>query len=296
MATIIFKVTEDCNSNCLYCDVVHKKHRGPTTMPLELLELLFIRIDEFLLQTPDGKLDLVWHGGEPLLLGPAYYEQALAFQQKHYANTSTCIHHSIQTNLSLFTHKFARVFRMLGITSVGTSYDPIVGVRGPGRIPHTDIYNKRFMRSLEVIEEEGFSWGVIYVVTKLTLAQPLDIFYFMTNLKPDGGVDFHPVLVYGPEPRHLAITPDEFADFLGTIFQIWWNHQDRFRSVNPFQSLLRNTQEGVCSLSCADSGACADKYWNVGPDGSVSHCGRSADWNLLNYGSIQTKTLEEIAV
>ncbi|HIJ68919.1 MAG TPA: radical SAM protein, partial [Deltaproteobacteria bacterium] len=69
MATVIFKATEACNARCIYCDVVHKKPRNPVTMPLETLELFFSRINEFLTEKPQEKLDLVWHGGEPLLLG-----------------------------------------------------------------------------------------------------------------------------------------------------------------------------------------------------------------------------------
>ncbi|HOT88315.1 MAG TPA: hypothetical protein PL028_02095 [Bacteroidales bacterium] len=43
MATIIFKPTEKCNSNCIYCDVVVKKK--PKTMSLELLEHIFKNMD-----------------------------------------------------------------------------------------------------------------------------------------------------------------------------------------------------------------------------------------------------------
>ncbi len=39
MPTIIFKATEACNSNCIYCDVVHKKK--PRTIPLDLFKIAF---------------------------------------------------------------------------------------------------------------------------------------------------------------------------------------------------------------------------------------------------------------
>jgi uncharacterized protein len=291
---MIVKATEACNSNCLYCDVVHKAVKGPTTMPLDVIECLFRRANEFLEETPNEELNVVWHGGEPLLLGPGSYAQALEFQRRHCHDTSARIHHSIQTNLSLFTSEFARVFRELGIDFIGTSYDPIGGVRGPGKPPDTAIYNARFLRGLEVVEQEGFGWGVIYVVTQFTLKRPDALFYFMTNLKPDGGISFSPVLVYGPEPRHLAITPEEYADFLGTIFRLWWPHSERFRGVEPFRSLLRNAREGACSLGCGESGQCAASHWNLAPDGRVSHCGRSHDWGLLDYGSIFDRSLADM--
>ena len=48
----------------------------------------------------------------------------------HMSGVAGRLHHSVQTNLSLFTHEFARIFQALGIDCVGTSYDPIAGVRG----------------------------------------------------------------------------------------------------------------------------------------------------------------------
>jgi uncharacterized protein len=294
VATLILKATEACNSSCAYCDVVHKPRQGPAQMSLPVLERVFVRIDEFLRQSPEEELEVVWHGGEPLLPGPAFYAHAVELQQQHCAQTSARVSHSVQTNLSLFTREFAHIFRQLGIGSLGTSYDPIVGVRGPGGHPDTAAYNSKFMRGLQIAEEEGFGWGVIYVVTRLALERPSDVFHFMTNLKLDGGVDFHPVLVYGPEPRHLAITPEEFADFLGAIFPEWWRHQDRYPGVEPFRSFVRNAREGAFSLGCCDSGTCSDSHWNVAPDGSVSHCGRSADWGLLDYGTVFDHSLAEM--
>jgi radical SAM protein with 4Fe4S-binding SPASM domain len=294
VATLILKATEACNSHCAYCDVVHKARTGPTTMTREVLERVFIRIDELLRESPEEELEVVWHGGEPLLPGPDFYAYVVELQERHCAGTRARVTHSVQTNLSLFTREFARIFRQLGMDCIGTSYDPIAGVRGPGDRPDTAAYNAKFMHGLQIAEEEGFGWGVIYVVTKLALERPLEVFHFMTNLKLDGGINFHPVLVYGPEPRHLAITPEEFADFLGAIFPEWWRHQDRYPQVEPFRSLVRNVREGAFSLGCGDSGRCSDSHWNVAPDGAVSHCGRSADWGLLDYGTVFDTSFAEM--
>ncbi len=172
VATLILKATEACNSNCAYCDVVHKARRGPATMSPEVLDRVFFRIGELLSDAPDEELEIVWHGGEPLLAGVDFYERAAELQGRYCADTSARIQHSVQTNLSLFDRDFARVFRALGMDCVGTSYDPIAGIRGPGAEHDSAAYNSRFMRGLRVAEEEGFGWGVIYVVTKAALARP----------------------------------------------------------------------------------------------------------------------------
>lgn len=295
MATVIFKPTEACNARCIYCDVVHKKtRRSPTTMPLETLELLFSRVNEFLLERQDEQMDIIWHGGEPLLLGPGYFSKALSFQQKHCSETSHRINHSVQSNLTMFSPDFTEILKKLGINSFGTSYDPIENIRGLGTKRDSKAYNIQFMNGLSLVEKEGFSWGIIYVVTKLSLAKPLEIFRFLSNLSPKGSFMFNPVLIYDGKIDHLKITPEEYADFLGAIFPAWWNHREELPQIEPFSTLTSNLLEESKSLMCCDSGACAYSHINLLPDGSFSHCGRSADWDLLDYGSIFDKSFSEV--
>ena len=131
MATVIFKPTEACNSRCIYCEVV-KKTRGPKRMTFKTLELFFRRVNEFLLERPQEEMEIIWHGGEPLILGPGYFERALLYQEKHCSRTTARIEHTVQSNLTLLTREFLDPMRRLGITSIGSSYDPISNIRGLG--------------------------------------------------------------------------------------------------------------------------------------------------------------------
>lgn len=294
MATVIFKPTEACNAKCIYCDVVHKKPRLPVIMPRETLELFFFRINEFLEEKPQEQMEIIWHGGEPLMLGPDYFAQALYFQEKHCGETGHRIRHSIQSNLTLFSRDFTEVMKKLGITSFGSSYDPILNLRGLGPKRDSQAYNRRFMDGIRLVEEEGFGWGIIYVVTKLSLVKPLEIFNFLANFSPTGAFMFNPVLLYDSKLDHLKVTPEEYADFLGAIFPAWWRHREEFPQVEPFFSLTRNLLKEDFSLMCCDSGACARHHINLLPDGTLSLCGRSADWGLLQYGSIFDRTFSEV--
>lgn len=294
MATVIFKAIEECNSRCIYCDVVHSQPRPMQRMPLELLELFFSRVDEFLLECPNETMEITWHGGEPLLLGPDYFEHAVEFQEKHCRQTKHRIRHNIQSNLTLFRREFTPIFKKLGIDSIGSSYEPIPNLRGLGKNRDSETYNRLFLDAIALLQEEGFSFGIIYVVTKLSLARPLEIFRFLSNLSPKGAFMFNAVILYGAGLEHLRVSPEEFADFLGAIFPTWWRNRQELYNVEPFASFVRNLVEGSMSLGCSDSGMCAYSHINLGPDGSLSHCGRSADWRILDYGSILDKRLAEV--
>ncbi len=294
MTTVIFKPTEACNGNCVYCDVVRKDREKGARLPFETLERFFIRINEYLLERPDERFQVIWHGGEPLLLGPDYFVKAYEFQETHCAETKERISHEIQSNITLLSREYLQVFRMLGIERVSTSYDPIPNVRGLGNTVDSAAYNRRFMESLALLEEEGIDWGMIYVVTKLSLQTPLELFYFLTNLNKTGSVKFNPIYHFKRKIVNLAVTPEEFVEFLGAIFPVWWEHQERFKGIRPFRSFVESIIERSGGIECSESGMCADTHISVGPAGSYSQCGRSSDWGLLDYGTIQGNAISTV--
>jgi uncharacterized protein len=293
MPTIIFKASEKCNSNCIYCDVVERK--APRIMPLDLLELVFQKINEYLEAKPDQEINLTWHGGEPCTLGVNYFKKALEFQEIHCSKTKSRLRHSIQSNLTLINQEFLDVFKQMGINTIGTSYEPIPHIRGFGKKRDSDTYNRLFIKGTNLLNKNNISWGFIYVVIKKALEKPLDIFYLLSNLKLSGVFNLHPVVVYeNDDKNNIAITPLEFAEFLGKIFPVWWEHQGRYPEVQPFKSLINNYREGPHRLCCTESGACAYSHSYIGPDGHASHCGRSSDWDIISYGNIQDRSLGEI--
>lgn len=285
MPTLIFKETEACNSNCIYCDVIARKK--PRTIKKDLLRRVFICINEYLEQYPQEYFSIVWHGGEPCIVGAEFYEHVLDLENEVCSNTKNRIEHDIQTNLTLINQHMIDVFKRMGITRVGTSYEPYKGIRGFGENRDSDAYNKKFFKGIELIEKNGFSWGFIYVVTRRVIDKPLEIFNILTNFKVRGGFQLHPVYSYKNEdPNGVGITAKEFAVFLGEIFKVWWDKRELYPYVEPFFSYLNHYGKGspVC---CSDSGNCAYSHIYIGPEGELSHCGRASDWDVFEVGNIQ---------
>ena len=108
MPTIIFKATEACNSNCIYCDVVHRKQ--PRTIPLDILEVAYQRINEYLLEHTEDEMHIIWHGGEPCMAGLKLYTEALRFQETYCAETKDRIKYAVQSNLTMINQDFIDVF------------------------------------------------------------------------------------------------------------------------------------------------------------------------------------------
>lgn len=290
MPTIIFKATERCNANCAYCDVVHK--RSIPDMSMDTLRLVLTRVDSYLKSKPLEHVNLTWHGGEVLMLGADYLNAAARLQEECCPSTKDRISHLMQSNLTLLTPELVAALRNLGIASVGTSYDPLDNVRGFGGGRDSDSYNRRFLKGVSLLEESGMSWGVIYVVTKKSLAFPRELFYFLTNLS--AGVMINPVLVHGGNQPGLEITAVEYADFLGEMFKEWWPARDRYSMVRPFSEYYGYYTDKDPGLVCTRSGSCGHNHMYIGPQGQLSHCSASADWGLVDYGNIRDTGIEEV--
>ncbi|MBI2387601.1 MAG: radical SAM protein [Elusimicrobia bacterium] len=293
MPTIIFKATEACNANCIYCDVVQRK--APRIMPLDLLEVCFKSFNRYLEENPRETINLTWHGGEPCIVGADYFKEAVEFQENHCRATKARLHHSIQSNLTLINQDIIDVLRRLGIGTIGTSFEVLPNIRGVGKRRNSETYNRLFMKGAELLRKNKISWGFIYVVTRQALTRPLDIFNFLANFKLNGNFKIHPVEIFENDDKNkIGITPLEFTEFLGAIFPAWWEHRSRFKEVDPFRTYLKNYEEGPRHLSCSNSGQCAFDHVYIGPTGRASHCGRSSDWEVLSYGNIKDRSLTDI--
>lgn len=291
MPTLIFKETEACNSNCIYCDVIARKQ--PDTISYSLLEKVFISINEYLENHQSETMEIVWHGGEPCIVGANFYRKVLDIVDNYCPNTKGRIRYDVQTNLTLINQELIDVFKDMGINRVGTSYEPYKGIRGLGPKRDSDAYNRLFFRGIELIERNGFSWGFIYVVTKAVLDKPIELFRLLTNFKVRGGFQLHPVYSYkNKDPHGVGISAMEFADFLGAVFEEWWKWRELYPFVEPFFSYLNHYGKGgpVC---CSESGKCAYSHIYIGPKGEISHCGRSSDWDVFDVGNIANVSISE---
>ena len=297
MITIIFKAVEKCNSNCIYCGVIKKQQNG--IMKYDLLQEILQKINAYLLKYTEEEITLLWHGGEVCLLGAGFFFKTVELLEKYCSTTKKRIKHSVQSNLTLINQEIIDAFKKLGITSVGSSYEFMPHIRGFGKNRDSVAYNKKFFEGVNLLEKNGLNWGIIYVVHKQSLKNPMEVFFTLTNLNVASGPKFNKIYIYDDAEAHarapqLAITGREYADFLGAILTYWWKHRNRFPYIAPFSeiydSYLRKTPRVCCELA----GRCSHSWLYIGPTGKVSQCGRVGEFGTLPYGEIQNQTFEEI--
>jgi uncharacterized protein len=276
----------------MYCGVI-KKHQN-VIMNFELLQETFEKINDYLLMFQEESISFIWHGGEVCLLGAEYFHKAIEFLEKYCKSTKNRIKHMVQSNLTLINQEIVDAFKILEIKSVGSSYELIPHIRGFGKNRDHIEYNKKFFDGVNLLEKNELSWGVIYVVHKQSLSNPIEVFNTLTNLNVKCNPQFNKIYIYDEDKYNLSITGKEFADFLGTMFPFWWKNRDRFPNVTPFSDFYDSYMSKTNRMGCELAGKCSHKWIYLGPTGKTTQCGRSGDFGILPYGNIQNQTLEEI--
>jgi uncharacterized protein len=292
MATLVFKPTTACNASCSYCAVV--AHGNHATITDELLQVVYRRIEEFLSGHPSEDLSVIWHGGEVALLGPAFFRNVLQLHNELSPAVQERVYYKIQTNATALDQELIDTWKQLGITTVGSSYDPLPGIRCLGSPRSSRKYAERFFKGVALLEKNGITWNAIYVVHKKSLETPEALYFHLTNMNLRGRPQFNRIYIYDKDRQDLTVSGEEYAEFLGRIIRVAVKSTVRFPKLNPIDSFVNRAANPQASLPCVYTGNCAHSWLYIGPEGEVSHCGRSGDEQIMMAGNIEDVSIRGI--
>lgn len=237
---VVMQPTSLCNLDCSYCYVSDRQNAAK--MSDVVLEATFAKF----LASPwtHDALEFLWHAGEPLTAGMAFYERALAYAHKHNAK-GLQIRHTIQTNGVLLTDAWCRFL---------VQHQFCVGVSLDGPQPLHDSHRRTWggtgsfdasLKGLHRLRDAGLEPGLLCVLTAQSLQQPEAIYDFFAQL----GV---PWLAFNVEEveganrsasTSTAACPDirqRYAHFLSVFFRRWMADGQPFR-VREFDDFLSLT-------------------------------------------------------
>ena len=259
-----------CNLACKYCYYLEKNKLYPTAqrhlMSDEMLEQ-FTR--EYIETQTMNQVLFTWHGGEPLLRSIDFYQKALELQKK-YANGKQ-IDNVIQTNGTLLTNEWCEFF---------AKNHWLVGISIDGPQEYHDHYRvtpdgkpswEKVMQGISLLKKHRVEWNAMAVVNAYNAEHPLEFYHFFR----DNGcqyLQFTPIverLTEHEDGRTLAsladdreipladasVTPQQWGNFLCTIFDDWVRHDVGKTFVEIFDCTLANWM-GVLPGICAYSKEC----------------------------------------
>jgi uncharacterized protein len=237
----VVKVHGRCNLSCDYCYVYEMADQSwrikPATMQPDVLRKTARRIGEHAAAHALEVVDVLFHGGEALLVGPAYIEQAAAIMRAAVSGTSR-LRLRIQTNGILLTESVLRVLRDADIqVSVSLDGDAAAHDRhrryASGRGSHAAA-----LRGLSRLRQPAYVDLFASVLCTIDIDNdPLGTYDALLQTQAPG-MDF--LLPHAnwaaPPPGHGSGTP--YADWLIPIFDRWYGAPCQQARIRLFENIL----------------------------------------------------------
>ena len=282
----------DCNLRCAYCFYLDRASLYPETNCHRMSEETLTRLVRSYLALPFPAHTFAFQGGEPLLMGEAFYRQLFTLQ-KRYARLGSRITNCIQTNGTLITDSMAELFAkekvLLGVSVDGPA--EIHNLRRPnanGEGSHAMV-----TRGLDRLKAAGAEFNLLTLVSKSNVHQPLELYHYLRDTLNCRFMQFIECVEFDATGALTAdaITPDEWANFIITLFDEWYANDKTTVSVRFFDSILNKLLSGNAH-SCAMSGDCR-AYFVVEHNGDVYPC----DFFVrpeLRLGNIHSEDWDEL--
>lgn len=287
---IIKPIGDFCNLRCDYCFYNGLDQSTSHKMSLDLLEKLIAEYCEVF----SGSLEFVWHGGEPLLAGMAFFQHAVEFQQK-YARDSDTIRNMVQTNGTLVDDRWAAFFKNQKF-KVGVSLD--------GNMASHDTFRKsrtgrgtfdRIMSGVETLRRHGIEPGFIRTVTRSNLGRARDDFFFFTDTLKSRSWGLNSYLDISSTNQAMSaqsVSNEELTALLLHCIDLWLERDEPELQIREIENFLAGVL-GKRAQNCSFNGTCTN-FFCVNYDGRVYPCDRSSYRSDLEYGNLTRQHLREV--
>ncbi|MDF0602697.1 radical SAM protein [Psychromarinibacter sp. C21-152] len=293
----VIKVSKLCNLRCRYCYEWNELD-DPRRMSFELWERVLTAIrDHMVLSVSRGHADvaraeIIWHGGEPLLLPQSYYERVMEMQRRIFPREfldDQLIGNQIQTNL--YSVGQDRLDYLLDEAfGIGVSYDGVPGVRLTAGGKEAE---DRVLANLRAFAEQGMPLGVITVLAGHTAPRLVELY---EDIKPFAREWRLLSLFNGPAERPMQgidISPAEITDALGRLFAHWFE-DGCVMPIRPLKQALTTVimQRLGLETPCYDRTKGGDSVLVVDPDGRLFLPNQKQDQSLV-LGDLSRESIAE---
>ncbi|QDG53826.1 anaerobic sulfatase maturase [Persicimonas caeni] len=235
-----------CNLDCKYCFFLSKEALypgSPFRMSDDVLELYISQVIE---AQRSPHVTIAWQGGEPTLMGLAFFERAMELVEK-YRRPQMTIEHTIQTNGTRLDEEWCAFLR---------EHDFLVGlsIDGPRRMHDAYRVDKggrgtfdKVARAALLLGEHGVDFNILCTVHAENASHPLEVYRFFRDRLGATFIQFIPIVervtqetraqanegwgegrdnrpLYTQRGRMVterSVEPEQWGQFLIAVFDEW---------------------------------------------------------------------------
>jgi uncharacterized protein len=251
-----------CNLACDYCFFLKKNRLYPNSLFRMDDETLEVLTHQYIESQPDGEVVFTWQGGEPTLMGIAFFEKAVALQEK-FKRREQIILNAFQTNGILLNDDWGRFL---------TDHHFLTGLSLDGPQPLHDTYRKtksgrgthsQVLAGLDILKKYQVETNILACVSEANVKEPLGVYRYFRDTLDVRYLQFIPIIERdnntgnqkGENLTSRSITGKEFGNFLIAIFDEWIRHDVSNVFVQLFETSL-GIWLGLPSAICVFSKTC----------------------------------------
>jgi len=283
-----------CNLDCHYCFYLQKELLYPHSSAQMTAEVLDTYVRAYIdAHAAQPEVTFVWQGGEPTLMGLAFFQHAVALQQQ-YRRSGQRIFNALQTNGVLLDDAWGHFLAEHGFL-VGVSLD------GPAELH--DVYRRdkggrptfaRVAAGIEILRRRRVPFNILACVNDVTVRHPLTVYRFLRDDIGAEFIQFIPIVERTPAPELVStrsVSGEAYGAFLIAVFDEWV-HRDVGRvSVQTFEAAL-GIWAGVGAGLCIFDETCG-RGLAMEHNGDIYACDHFVDPQHL-VGNLQRHSLTEL--
>ena len=229
-----------CNLDCGYCYYLRKKDLYPKARSFRMADdLLESYIVQHIAACPKESILFSWHGGEPTILGLAYFRRIVELQRKH-RPLGREILNGMQTNGTLLDEEWCRFLAAEGFY-VGISMDGPKELHDRYRITKgKQSTHKRVLQSFRLLKRHRVPCDMLCVVHHQNVRQPTAVYRFFKEIGVEY-LQFLPLVARkeNGEVSAETVPAEAYGTFLCTIFKEWVRHDIGRIGIQNFDEAVR---------------------------------------------------------
>ncbi len=290
-----------CNLNCSYCFFLDKEQLYPGSRFRMTDEILETYIRQLIEAHRTPQVTVAWQGGEPTLMGLDFFRKAIAFQEQ-YRKPGMTFENTMQTNGTLLNDEWCEFLKENNYL-IGLSLD------GPRELHDANRVDKggdgtfdRVMRGLRLLQKHGVDYNILTTVNRVNGDHPLKVYRFLRDEVKTDWIQFIPVIerlneggvtLYqqGSVVSDRSVQPEQFGNFLITIFDEWIRHDVGRVFVQTFEATARSWM-GLPSGMCVFMPTCGQGV-ALEHNGDLYSCDHFVEPDYL-LGNIQQSSIAEL--
>ena len=287
--SIIFKPTSRCNLRCRYCYAARERKDFDGMMSIEEAKRAFDWIRTYCEKLHVKEVTVIWHGGEPLLMGLPFITECVDYYTNMLNDISIKVRNQIQTNLTLTTDDFVPLLKRSFGSRIGFSLDYQSHYR---LFPNGKDASDAILERALALKKAGLNLGAIAMMTASSIGKMMEMYDWFKEL----GIPFRLNRMFPTSSEETSgmaesVTAEQYANGVCELFDIWLNDPNP-AFVETVQGAVLSYIKNISKL-CSIDGKCSDTFLCIAPNGVLLPCGRF-DSDSYSIGNIKTNTVEQV--